>query len=534
MEKYFSNTALTGLIKNLIQSISLPLIETATAHTKLVAGAQYIYNLQVIECMTSGRILDGAKYKVVDHFIPNQDYINLTHRARVQGNTYTEELHRYLGDYLRCCRDMFNVDMMQYYNCFQPVIIDNIEGASPTSKTFITHIKFNTTYTIALESLSSTLIHPILYTEHGVSPLTSQLKSAPIEKRTTFGEPFLLAVDVDDLDIYNTRKNLFLAITVPASNTSSIVILEGNYLNASTYNRFNVQDTAVLDPVFMNQLLKTQPSLLKVNTSSHVPFSPRLVQFLLHNIIDNQETITNNIQKIQSVLDPNHNIFEPGVWDDMIRYIIYKEAHDNDMDLTDVDGFIDSTIESYIDNGTLSYTIGRLVYTGVYQIGFNNELMIVKDSTQDQYDGTFEASTRIQDKKIINMVDVVTPSPIQSKIHSTTKNITTFSGQRDAIIDTHRVYDISDVTVRIGNTLYECTQGADYTFETTSGYVNKNIICLTGTYGSVIDGNTTTPAGRLWLECAGGLTSGAEIIVNYRYVQQYEFDTYRIDITYYE
>ena len=165
--KFYSNTILTKYIKGLISNTPLPLIDTVRDGDYIIKGVKYIYKFDVILCTESGYIsdlkdnhlikeyyinktntykkfvIDGvtqylpwenedwdnyiqseennikfAKYQRVSSFRFNEDLPEITEKFYSNFQYYDSLTHRMLGKYLRCIRDLYNVNLMPFYNCF--------------------------------------------------------------------------------------------------------------------------------------------------------------------------------------------------------------------------------------------------------------------------------------------------------------------------------------------------------------------------------------------------------------------------------
>lgn len=529
MQQYYSINLISGFIKNLLYNTPLPLVDTANTHTKMVNGGQYLHKLNFIECTQSGTLIDGtAKQKTLQHYIPGKDYVNMTHRFVSTSNYYDNETHRYLGDYLRWYRDIFNIDLMAYYNCFQTYLVDDIQLA-PSSpelyKTYLTHIKFNTTYTIAIDSVEPFYYKPVLYTDIGLSELSSRINIDTVCTQSNFGQPFTVEFSTDDLELYNNRKNLYLAISLPIGNTSSITILEGNFTNADVHNIFNVENLQQLDPVHMNGLLISSPTLLRMNIEKSIPFSPRLIEYLLENVIDSRDPISNNIELVQKYIDKKSELFSSyGIWNDNIRYLIYRLCYRLNLSTVDGDGYANKDVEKYLKQGMLTYTIGRILYTGHYKIGYKYDLMQINSSENDQYDIEFVSNT-----PITNSIDINQNSARKSEA---TITFNSFAGQNDIVIEGPFISDIVNITIDG----HVCNEGYDFTFDTDGVTQYKNIINLKGTYGGRTQGGNIVYDGNLWEQYFGGLRKSTtpNISVTYRYGVNVVIDTSKLEITYYE
>ena len=210
--------------------------------------------------------------------------------------------------------------------------------------------------------------------------------------------------------ILQFERYLRLIIKIPVNNNSSIVVVEGDILNRPltsvqyyedgelvTYNidytsdnvsftdfgsTCNTKDvTGISSPFGMvtvdrltSRINISVPlegclsplGLLQMSDGNVYAFSDRLVEYLLLNCITSQQTITDNIARIQtyasSSTNANRNLvlkyresYTPGVWDDSLRSYLFgvmKTARiytgKPQVDLT---GYVDKDTEQVITRG---------------------------------------------------------------------------------------------------------------------------------------------------------------------------------------
>jgi hypothetical protein len=175
---------------------------------------------------------------------------------------------------------------------------------------------------------------------------------------------FMSMSKISRWDIINKEQDLKLFIKVPASCTSSIVILEGNYLN---YNDFKYAPTRVLRGSYVDALweykqntyklnfeetgktssegilledpanLNNRPfkpisklQLLTLNTGESYPFANRLVEYLAGSAITPAEEIIDNIKRTQKIMSKNGYFFNiNGLWEPKIQKIAYDYVMNN-------------------------------------------------------------------------------------------------------------------------------------------------------------------------------------------------------------
>ena len=158
-----------------------------------------------------------------------------------------------------------------------------------------------------------------------------------------------------EAELAQNERDLKLFIRVPQSNTSTIVVLEGNYLNWNDFTatladtkqndtpsktadkvilaknksciNFNADDGLDCDSELP---LITNLQLLQFNTGEQHPFADRLMEYLLGNAITEEDEIGDNIKRAQKVvksqtLSNAKYSYDPqvyGAWDPMLGYYL--------------------------------------------------------------------------------------------------------------------------------------------------------------------------------------------------------------------
>ena len=184
------------------------------------------------------------------------------------------------------------------------------------------------------------------------------------------------------------RNYLTLIIQVPSS-VKNIVVLEGNYINnqinysygynhtpetvlsfedlygnkLKDYNSFSVEDIEFKCPVISPLTRNLENEL--------VAFDDKLIEFLLLNVIHSDDSITDNIERIQTYatsyecqkLNGSYLEYTPikGVWDNNLRIFLYdlmtKPASNTrivkDIKTIGTTGYVDKDTETMVSNGHL-------------------------------------------------------------------------------------------------------------------------------------------------------------------------------------
>ena len=150
-------------------------------------------------------------------------------------------------------RDLYDIDLMGMYNCFSYELFSDIYigfdekqkrnrifvGNNKEKKVLAIPIRFNQIYTIAVNSNKPVYVSPVLKLPNGLRSL-SQLKISSYTESTMgvrlldsmqFNQPKQISIDLteDQGEFYKYERYLYLVVQLDASNSSSFVMLEGEY-----------------------------------------------------------------------------------------------------------------------------------------------------------------------------------------------------------------------------------------------------------------------------------------------------------------
>ena len=374
MIKFNDKNVFVGFIKELLHTFNLPNIKCYTEDAFLYDGATFIKDNYIQQYRDfdddDNNIHKHGFYKIMPF---NYDrYIrNYTKTLKLNSNIYDSHTHQYLGEYLRFIRDYKNLDLMSMYNCFNDNIISSlyINWENPEAHVFETEsnykiysipVKFGKKYTIALSTSAPVELVCGIYSKGLI--IADECKNlyrmtyqqVPI---SDFKKPFIYdKLDSDAVQnkfLYEHESDLKLFIKLPINNSTSIVVLEGEYLHTNEKFVLQVNDKQdvwrhtrtifnykinqptkpKLDPVTGEQLYLYGPrtqtlyplhdefseiatdnpdinkikvssslQLLELNTTFSYPFADRLIEYLVDNCVTNNENIGDNIERVQEAL----------------------------------------------------------------------------------------------------------------------------------------------------------------------------------------------------------------------------------------
>lgn len=431
MQEFFKTTIISKFIKYLLMVTPLPNVSYLNDYDIMVEDNFYLYHGKIYKCTRTGifngsnvvykdylycsetvycgdnlRCTDGlieyggkriAQYEVVDNYVEGKDIIGMTEYFHSTRTYYDEQTHIKLGDYLRLLRSMYGLDLMSLYNCYCNYYVDNIdisrgrlyEDNNPQYKVTLIPIKFNRTYTLAMNCSSTIFIKPVIYDGRLIK--NSDNKTFVYDNRYTnitklsgcsSSNPVKISVSNTDAYAQSLEKYLYLAIQVPVTNMSSITILEGdfnNYFNKMDYDARLFKYAVEKD---INKTFITTPSLLAIQKRTiqlngrslllfnsedeqqkidnmSIPFSDRLIEYLVGHTIDMRDEISENITRVTNEF--GYKVGYEGSWDVSIRgklfdmYTALQEKKADILNFEDILGYVDKDIEEALNRGYLKY-----------------------------------------------------------------------------------------------------------------------------------------------------------------------------------
>lgn len=382
--------------KNLLRSVKLPKNNTPE-HIKS-GNVKYIpyikdNNLQIYLAGSNNTFY--WSHVGVDYFY-NKPILGYTKNLIIKDSIYDSYTHEYLGDFLRFQRDYNDLNLMSLYNCFSGRISGNcyakitgknegsptisiFDGMDKKYKIFILPVKLFNSYTIAIDCNEPIELCCTLYgkyqdtTELAKSVANSTYTILPDAK---FNHPFIydkLTKDQNLADSLALRENdLKLLIKVPFNNSSSLVVLEGNYLNYNDMllkhentdeeNIWKIKrnhtitnyEEDIYHPAVNKRLFDPISSLqlLNMNTGESYPFADRLIEYMVGNVITDFDPLEDDIQRTQTVMSYNGIKFNNiDIWENKVKNISYDFMFNHFKTLDsrinhDLLGYIDKDVEA--------------------------------------------------------------------------------------------------------------------------------------------------------------------------------------------
>ena len=401
MQQFYTNTIESKFIKDLIATTPLPTIDTLYKGKWIVPGCYYITDCNIVK---ANHITDDEAFQfdpdnfssqltVISPYKFDSSYPGFTSTYSSINDGYDSKTHYYLGNYLRCIRDLHDINLMPFYNCYNGEYVTDIfintstttTTANETEVTTIKHsiiqsdpnvhgkkvvsipVKFGETYSIFVDCGTEVEIMCGFYGNKGyISPTQTPAVEIKTENKyvslnyTSFRDGFTYTTPKPEKSTYPYTRFFRMFIQLPLNTESSIVVLEGDY---------TTKDTAAIDnfptKVRQNQTLLSDLSLTQIAGTVSYAFSDRLIEYLTYNVITSEETITQNILRVQqyasSLINAKLNYTEPfnmlsstpDVWDTKLQTYLFNLAKEskyiqNKLDLT---GYVDKDVEQVITRG---------------------------------------------------------------------------------------------------------------------------------------------------------------------------------------
>lgn len=422
LRKFNEDTIYSKFIKALIADTYIPTLEIWKPGKPIIKNFQYITKNYIVEAKKSwtlnstdklDSIMNSNYFKIIRPYIEGEYYRNVTSNYISNSLEYDDNIHYYLGQYLRSLRDLHNIDLMSYYNCINCKELERIRidcsqtnfitqnskgenkiGKKWTANKIITdhkgednykvlsaNIYFNQDYTIYIESDSPVILSTIYYDE--VNYISSNILDTDIKYLDTSRKtkPILYRINQNISEGFTSgyKKNyLTLLLQVP-KHINNIVILEGDYTKNKSFVKNNKNQIPKviygksyneLTEEEINNYCKVIPSLINSNKNELYAYDDILIEYLLKNVIYNLDEIHKNIERVQeyasSSICEKYNSFRwkptlgytKGIWSNDLRAFVYNLLTDREnnpklinANIYNINGYIDKNAESIITRG---------------------------------------------------------------------------------------------------------------------------------------------------------------------------------------
>lgn len=425
MQQFYTNTIESKFIKDLIATTPLPTIDTLYKGKWIVPGCYYITDCNIVK---ANHITDdednyeafqfdpdnfSSQLTIISPYKFDSSYPGLTSTYNSINDGYDSKTHYYLGNYLRCIRDLHDINLMPFYNCYNGEYVTDIfintsttttkavdDSGNETEVSTINHniiqsdpnvhgkkvvsipVKFGETYSIFIDCSTEVEIMCGFYGNKGyISPAQTAAVEIKTENKyaslryTSFRDGFTYTTPKPEKSTYPYTRFFKMFIQLPLNTDSSITVLEGDYTTKNTaygtYTYNGEEKLLTIDTidfptrVKQNQTLLSDLSLTQIAGTVSYAFSDRLIEYLTYNVITGEETITQNISRVQQYASSlinaklnhtepfNMSLSTPDVWDTKLQTYLFNLAKEskyiqNKLDLT---GYVDKDVEQVITRG---------------------------------------------------------------------------------------------------------------------------------------------------------------------------------------
>ena len=376
-QQIFKDTLGGRFIKALLSETALPLHVSVSPGDLLVQNHFYYYRSYIIKCTRSGILGDlsdtGAQFEQLRLF-DEEDKQN-AYKYISYANYYDPDTHHQLGNYLRYYKSKTGINLFPYYNCYCNHSLPDVQleksETQITAKSVTTQtekvigfpILANKRYSISIDSNSEVLLRCTIRNSNGHvadSTVGCNLEgSSMILTKTRFDEPFdyMFTPSTEQLEkVLAQQKNLWLIIQLPSNNESSVVVYEDCFFD---YSHLTNSVHCTPDSVYVRGALN--PSLTLINSHESYAFSDRLIEYLLNNVITQDNSQQNNFGKAQKAIIRQssewtaNQIIEKcsevkNIWSDDISREVYDMSKEFSKDnfFLDQDGYINKDVERKI------------------------------------------------------------------------------------------------------------------------------------------------------------------------------------------
>lgn len=377
---YNSNNYMVKFIKSILKSTHIPKIpflniKEGKEKPYVIKGKQYICKNKIVRALKNGEPecnLDINYFEIIGDYIFNEPYLNLTETYQSNTDTYDSTTHYYLGRYLNLIKEVKGVNLFPFYNKYDGTITNDfsikrgslydLELNPNEGDTYWINIpiELDKEYTIYIDCEGELLLSSLVY--NTIGPITGKLYNTIIKNDNTFNKPFTYKVNSNQVgnDIL-FDKYLNMVIQLPISRgTPKILILEGNYLGDNIV--YNKEGFGQVTKVFYGELeggreftdkevdyyCKCIPSLFLNVGKIPLAFSNKLIEYLTGNVITKDDSIIENINRIQDKVSRSMEINYKEI--NKYRGPIEKGTYNNNLRMFLYDLYKDSFINGSIDN----------------------------------------------------------------------------------------------------------------------------------------------------------------------------------------
>lgn len=125
---------------------------------------------------------------------------------------------------------------------------------------------------------------------------------------------------------------------------------EGNEPSTTTEVEYRLPEFPLITPAEVDYTLLSKLDLFQLSSKSQRPFSYRLLEYLLLNVITDRDQLRKNIIFAENAANMTTN----GIWSLSLRKSLYDlYMHNKSVEKIDINGFVDKNMESAIQKGLI-------------------------------------------------------------------------------------------------------------------------------------------------------------------------------------
>ena len=355
LQTFYTDTLGSRFIKSLLAQTPVPHFDCADYGERIIKD-QYYYNKgTIVKCTESGMYTDTNT--IVVNNDAKADDKQLFGVFNSSTNYHDPLTHYHFGRYLRYLKNTQGVNLMPFYNCFCGEYFSDFEittdkklktvYSTSEHRIIAVPIRFNHTYTISLDCSTSVTMRACIH--NGVSfetianlesTLESSYKTFPSAQ---FKFPILYTLKSPTnsaalKEACRYKNQLYLAIQIPLTCETAVTVTE------------DVPSSGVWCNSEFVQQYCSRLTLFEVETKTPYAFAPRLIEYLLGNVI-NKNTIYHkniiNVQKALASIDSDYaaaldsNTYKLGIYDEGIADSILNIVNSNASDVIVYDNNLD-------------------------------------------------------------------------------------------------------------------------------------------------------------------------------------------------
>ena len=288
----------------------------------------------------------GAGFKVINRFITDKHTAGITSNFVPHSSGYDNDTHRNLGKYLRWYKSFYGVDLMPLYNCFTNTHTTHIhlspskveDGEDINSTVWIVPAYLNKSYKIFVKSPSTVLVKGVFLNDVGRVRLSKETyldtlleDEVILTNSSSYRNPITFNTFTTNKQLLSHSNNFYIAIQVPNNHDESIVVIEGDVMSnpvkaiTSREVYLHRRDKTWMDVDYDNFNPPIYSSLTKISTKYHIPYSDRLLEYLSEYAIFSDESISQNIQRVQSQLGIlGEYSLDKDAWSTTLKFLLYN------------------------------------------------------------------------------------------------------------------------------------------------------------------------------------------------------------------